>query len=185
MSDATVVTDETAEVPGTTESPEQEPSTESELVASYRRRQAGAEAARQAAEKKAAEADARVADMAKRLAQFEAQNRSAEDAERSEVARLQAQLEEANRRAEQAGRDAEARILDAKYPAARKELPEVTDEVRLAKFEAMLREDEVTEAQEPETRGANPPRSAGTKTTSKEMSSADIEAQLRSMATGW
>lgn len=132
--DATELENESQEAEGTEGSPEAEGTTESELVASYRKRQAGAEAARQTAERKARELEAK-------LAEYEAAHQTAEQADLSELARTQARLEAAERRAAEAEAKAEARILDARFPNARKELPEVTDEVRLARFEAMLAED--------------------------------------------
>jgi hypothetical protein len=58
-------------------------------------------------------------------------------------------LEAAERRAAEADAKAEARILDVKYPNARAKLPEITDEVRLAEFEALFARDS--------RRGVEPP----------------------------
>lgn len=111
-------------------------STPDELVASYRKRQAGAEAARQAAEARAAAAEAEAA-------KYRALVQTDEQKGLSELAATQARLEAAERRAAEAEDKANARILDARFPHARAELPEVTDEVKLAKFEAMLAEEAV------------------------------------------
>lgn len=131
-----------------------EGTTAAEQIASYKKRQAGAEAARQAAERKYTEAE-------KELAAFRAQSQTDAQKDLSELARLQEQLKAAEQRASEAEAKAAARILDAKYPNARAELPEVTDEVRLAKFEAMLKDDEPAESTGPKPQGANPKRDAG------------------------
>ena len=156
--------------------PEPTGSTPEELVASYRKRQAGAEAARQAAEAKAA-------DLAARLAKYEQEHQSAADKDLSELAATKARLEAAERRAQEAEAKAEARILDARFPNARKELPEVTDEVRLAKFEAMLAEDN---AEPPTPLRHNESKSGtGSTGTQKPRTSADIRAELESMPSPW
>lgn len=153
-------------------SPEPAGTDAAEQIASYRKRQAGAEAARQAAERKLAE-------MEKELSTYRAQNQTASEQELSELARLQERLQVAEARAAEAEAKAEARILDAKYPNARKELPEVTDEVRLAKFEAMLR-DEEPESTTPPRVGSNPQRAQAPVTKSlDDMTSKEIEAYLK------
>lgn len=130
--DATQQADESQSGEGTQDgSPDQTGTDAAAQIASYRKRQAGAEAARQAAEKKAA-------DLQAKLEAYEATNRSASDKELADVAKLQERLAAAEQKAAEAEAKANARVLDAKYPNARKELPEVTDEVRLSKFEAML-----------------------------------------------
>lgn len=167
------------EGPSETTTPDQKGTDPQELIASYRKRQAGAEAARQAAERKLADAE-------RELEAFRAKNRTAEDTELSELARLKAKVEDAERRASEAEAKAEARILDARFPNARKELPEVTDEVRLAKFEAMLK-DEEPEAEEPPTPVSNngSRTAAGGVKPAKEETSADILAKLRTMPVPW
>jgi len=154
-----------------TPSPEEQGTDYTALIASARKRQAGAEAARQAAEAKAKELE-------QKLAKYEKEHQSTEDKERTELATLQAKLAAAEERAAQAEAKAEARILDAKYPLARKELPEVTDEVRLAKFEAMLREPE--EPESPTPIGVTGPRT-GPNPSAKEESFEDVMNKFRKM----
>lgn len=139
-------------------------------IANLRKRQAGADAARAVAERELAEAR-------KQLAAYQAKEREAQDAGLSETAKLQARVEAAERRAAEAEKAAEARVLDKLYPNARKELPEVTDEVRLAKFEAMLKESEA----EPETdtpRAMRAPKNSSSAPASQP-SSKDIFAGLK------
>jgi len=100
-------------------------------IASARKRQAGAEAARQAAVARATELEAK-------LAKYETANQTAAEKDMTDLARQTARAEAAEKKAAEAEEKATARILDARFPNARKELPELTDEVRLAKFEAML-----------------------------------------------
>lgn len=145
-------------------------------IASYRKRQAGAEAARQIAEKKAADLEAE-------LTKYREANQSAAEKELSELAATKARLEAAEQRAAQAEAKAEARILDAKYPNARKELPEVVDEAKLAKIEALL-------ADEEEDPVPTPLRHNGTKTSApgtpaKEETAADVEARLLATPVPW
>ena len=158
-------------------SPEEKGTDSAELIASYRKRQAGAEAARQVAEKKFADAETE-------LKAYRAKDQTASEKDLTELATLQANLKVAEQRAAEAEAKADARILDAKYPAARKELPEVTDEVRLAKFEAMLKEDEVVEP--PTPRSNNAPRTAsGGGAAAKPKTSADVLATLKTQGNPW
>jgi membrane protein involved in colicin uptake len=160
-----------------TGTPTQTGSTPDELVASYRKRQAGAEAARQAAEAKAA-------DLAARLAKYEQEHQSAADKDLSELAATKARLEDAEKRAAEAEAKAEARVLDAKFPNARKELPEVTDPVRLAKFEAMLADGD--EPPTPLRHNESKTSSTGSRQARPE-TAADIRARLEAMPLpeGW
>ena len=161
---------------GTEGSPQDQGTDVAVQIANARKRQAGAEAARQAAERKLADAE-------KELAAFRAQNQTASEKDLSELATAQERLKAAEQRAAEAEAKAEARILDATYPHARKELPEVTDEVRLAKFEAMLREDDSED--EPPT----PRRSNGTRATGngkpKERTIEDLEAEILATQVPW
>lgn len=113
-------------------------------LASMRKRQAGSEAARRKAEEKAAA-------LQKELDALRASQPAGPADGNSEVDWLKGELAKAQEAAKSADQKAEARILDAKYPNARKELPEVTDEVRLAKFEAMLADEEVASTPAPAT----------------------------------
>lgn len=173
--DATTQGGTTPEGDGSEGTQTQTGSTPEDLVASYRKRQAGAEAARQAAEAKAKELEAE-------LSKYRTAAQTDAEKELSELAATKARLEAAERRAAEAETKAEARILDAKYPNARKELPEVTDEVRLAKFEALLAEG-VPPAEPPTPGRHNEARSqqgeAGTQ--KRKESVADIRARLESM----
>lgn len=176
--DATTQASESSEAPVTETSPEPESTPTAEQTASkqiddYRKRQAGAEAARQGAEKKLAE-------QTKELEAYRAASRSADDAKLATEAGLQERIAQLTKERDEAATKAEARILDAKFPNARAELPEVTDEVRLAKFEAMLAEPAETPA--PTTLGANPPR---TPTNQTEDTSHDIAQRLKAMTPPW
>jgi hypothetical protein len=157
------------------ETPKPEGSTSDELVASYRKRQAGAEAARAAAEAKAAEYE-------KELAKYRKAAQTDEQKDLSELARMQANLEAAERRAAEAETKAEAKVLDARFPNARKELPEVTDEVRLAKFEALLADD----SDEPPTPQRHNESKPNPQSEDKKPESVkDLEARLIATPLGW
>lgn len=145
-------------------------------IALARKRQAGAEAARQQAEKEAKELRAK-------LEQYEAANRTAADKDLADNAKLQERLAAAERRAEEAERKAEGRILDVKYPNARKELPEITDEVRLAKLEALLSDDGVKEPPTPQNPNESNRAAAGDATAQspKPETSEDIKARLKAL----
>jgi hypothetical protein len=161
------------------QTPEQKGSNPDELVASYRRRQAGAEAARQAAEARATAAEAKVRE-------YEAKHQTAEQAELSETARLQANLEAAERRAEEAEAKATARVLDARFPNARRELPEVTDEVKLARFEAMLADQDPTSVEPPDPMQHNEAKPQA-KPAAKKETLEELEARVLATAVpeGW
>ena len=179
------MTDDATEQTSTSPEPEGTPAEGSQTaegtdyaaqVASYRKRQAGAEAARQVAEQKLVDAE-------KALSAYRAKDQTAAQAEAGELATLKANLEAAEKRASEAEAKAEARILDAKYPNARKELPEVADEVRLAKFEAMLREDD-SEDEPPTPRRNSAARTVGDGRAAKP-TIADLEAQILATKVPW
>lgn len=107
------------------------PSPEVDQVALARKRQAGAEAARQEAARQLKIAQ-------ERLAKYEEQERTVDQQKAADIATLQERLAAAEAKAAQAEAKANERILDVKYPNARAKLPELTDEVRLAEFEALL-----------------------------------------------
>ena len=171
-------TETTVDGEGSETTPDQKPSGDADPIALARKRQAGAEAARQKAQEEASE-------LRKRLEVFEAANRSASDKDLADNAKLQERLAAAEARAEQAEAAANTRILDALYPAARKELPEVTDEVRLAKFEALLADPDIEVKTPPPPQNPNESNRAasGDATASKpaEKSSADVLAELKAM----
>jgi len=173
--DATDTTGTSPETEGTEASPETKDTDYAALVASARKRQAGAEAARQAAEAKYAAAE-------KELLAFRAKNQTDAQKDLSELARLQEQLKSAEARAAEAEAKAEAKILDARFPNARKELPEITDEVRLAKYEAMLADP--GDPEPPTPRGVNGPRTPGG-SEAKPPTADDMVAKLRTMGNPW
>ena len=177
--DATGTASASPDPKGTPEegSPETTSTDSAELVASYKRRQAGAEAARQVAEQKLKDAE-------KALSAYRAKDQTVAETEAGELATLKANLATANERAAAAEAKADARILDARFPNARKELPEVTDEVKLAKFEAMLKEDETPEP--PTPRSNNAPRTAsGGGAAAKPKTSDDVLAELKLQGNPW
>lgn len=180
MSDTDATTDEvtTPEGEGSETTPKAgEVSDAADQIASYRRRQAGAEAARQIAEKKAKDLEAE-------LTKYREASQSEADKELSELAATKARLEAAEQKAAEAEAKAEARILDHKYPHARKELPEVTDEAKLAKIEALLADDEDPDPGTPlrhnETKTGAPKGDPA-----KEKTAADVEAELLATPIPW
>lgn len=179
--DATAVADvspETTDSEAEAQTPEKPATDPAELIASARKRQAGAEAARQEAERKAAALETEVAAL-------RAKTQTAEQREAQDLATLQERLRVAEEKAAQADARVAAAYLDAKFPNARKELPEVTDEVRLAKFEAMLA-DEPYEAPTPQT--PNAPKASSQPAKQKERTKDDVLADLdalRGQDLGW
>lgn len=137
-------TDETLEGEGSEGTPDQTASNGTDEVALARRRQAGAEAARQAAEARAAEAQ-------RRLDEVLGAQRSAEEAQIADAAGWKAKFEAEKARADEAEAKANLRILDAKFPLARTKFGEITDEVKLAELEVLLKVDEVEAAAKPPT----------------------------------
>ena len=166
---------------GTEGSPEQKPTTEQDPVALARKRQAGAEAARQEATRQLAEAQAK-------LAKYEAADRDADQTKAADIATLQAKLEAAEKRAADADATAHAKILDIKFPNARAKLPEITDEVRLAEFEALFAETTVEgEPPAPQNPNASNRAASGSAVGTKpaEETSEDIKARLKAMTPSW
>ena len=141
-------------------------------VATWRKRQQGEALAKQAAVEKATALE-------KELAKYRQAEQEQRETGLTEQAKLEQRLEVAERRAAEAEKASEARYLDRVYPNARKELPEVTDEVRLAKFEAMLRDSGEPATDTP--RAMRAPRDASP-STAKEATSKDILAKLKTMA---
>ena len=149
--DATITTPETPPGMGSQAgSPDTEASDESESVASYRRRQAGAEAARQEAVRRAEAAERERDDLRRQVAERANAGKSESDV-------MAERLAAAERRAEEAEQRANERVLNARFPAARGKFPEVIDEVKLAELEALLAEDDGGAAP-PTPRGNNGPR---------------------------
>jgi hypothetical protein len=170
MSDANDKTETTPEDEGSDESqtPDPKVSTPDELSLA-RKRQAGAEAARQAAEAKAAEYE-------RELAKYRQAAQTDEQKDLSEVARLQANLEAAERRAAEAEAKADARILDSRFPQAREKFPEITDEVRLAELQAFYAE-EVEDTEPPAPLRHNEAKDQG-KPATKAPTLEEIEARV-------
>jgi hypothetical protein len=93
-------------------------------------------------------------------------------------------LEAAEKRAADADSIANQKILDVKFPNARARLPEITDEVRLAEFEALFAEvPEDPEPPAPQNPNASNRAASGDATASqpKEETSQDILARLKAM----
>lgn len=177
MNDATDELETSSDSEGSEGTPETRTTNPADEIASYRKRQAGAEAARQAAEAKAREYEAE-------LAKYRAAAQTEEQKDLSELAREKALREQAEERAATAEAKAQAKILDARFPNARAELPEVTDEVRLAKFEAMLAGD--PDPGTPERHNESRSSSTGTRE-AKEETAAEVKARLlvTPLPTGW
>ncbi len=170
--------DESAEAESTEESSEQKPTNTQDPLTLARKRQAGAEAARQEAARQLAEAQAK-------LEKYEAADRDADQQKAADIATLQAKLEAAEKRAADADNIANAKILDVKYPNARARLPEITDEVRLAEFEQLFAESNPAEGNEPPTpqnpNASNRAASAVVTNAKPEESSQDILARLKAL----
>lgn len=158
---------------------EQDSQTPDELT-TWRRRAEAAEK-RQSSEAAAkAEAQRQLAEYRQKLAAYETAEQQAKTAEMTAEARLQAQLDAEKRRADEAEAKATARYLDRVYPGARKEYPEITDEVRLAKLEALLSGNGTNGEAEAEaaTRAMRAPRTT-TAVPADQESSKDIFARLK------
>jgi len=166
---------------GSTETPDPTATPAVDQLALARKRQAGAEAARQEAARQLTDAQAK-------LAKYEAADRDADQTKAADIATLQARLEAAEKRASQAEVTANGKILDVKYPNARAQLPEITDEVRLAYFEAMFAETPVEgEPPTPQNPNASNRAASGSAvgTTVKPDTSEDIKARLKTMTPDW
>jgi hypothetical protein len=166
-----------SEVEGSEGTPEQKTTPEQDPLALARKRQAGAEAARQEAARQLTAANAR-------LAEYEAKDRTADQSKAADLATLQERLDAAEKRATQAEANAQSKILDVKYPNARAQLPEITDEVRLAYFEQMFAETpEGTEPPAPQNPNASNRAASGDATNRQpvEEKSEDILARLKAM----
>lgn len=166
--------DESPEAEGSESSPKTKGTPEQDPIALMRKRQAGAEAARQEAARQLVEVQAK-------LEKYESADRTADQNKAADIATLQAKLEFAEKRAAEADVRAEARVLDVKYPNARKQLPEITDEVRLAYFEQVLGGDDeiVPPPQNPNESNRVASGDPGSKP--KAESSEDILARLKGM----
>lgn len=176
--DATATPDPSQTPEGTPAgSPEDEGTDTAAQIASARKRQAGAEAARLVAVKQAK-------DLQIELDAIKATTRTGAEAEAVTVATLTEQLRVAKETIAGSEARTAAALLDVKYPNARTELPEVTDEVRLAKFEALLADDPEPVA----PRRPNGPQNAANGAADADKpaeTSADIEKRLRKMTLPW
>jgi len=170
----------TPEGEGSDTTPTQTASVEVDPIVLARKRQAGAEAARQEAARQLAAAQ-------KRLAEYEAKDRDTDQQKAADIATLQERLAAAEAKAEQAEAKAQARILDIKYPNARAKLPEITDEVRLAEFEALFAEPADVTPPAPQNPNESNRIASGDATARKpaEETSEDILARLKTMTPGW
>jgi hypothetical protein len=147
--------------------------TEADVADTWRKRQAGADAARVVAEAKAAALEVE-------NAKYRAADLERQQVGLSETAVLQARVEAAEKKAAEAEKAAEAKVLNKLYPTARAEFPEVTDEARLAKLEAMLSDS----GPAPETdtpRAMRAPKSASQGAQQNTKSVKDLEAELAAM----
>lgn len=179
MADATNPTDPTPPADGSapdegdqTQTPAG--STPEEQIASARRRQAGAEAARQEAARQLAIAQAEN----QRLL---ALTQTAAGKEQDALTASEARAAAAEKRADEAESKANNRILDARFPTARKDYPEVTDEVKLARLEAMLSDGVPAAGDPPKPLGNNPSRGANPAVDAKPETPEDILARLATM----
>lgn len=162
---------------GSTETPDPKATTEQDPLALARKRQAGAEAARQEAARQLAEAN-------KELETYRSKDRDADQTKAADIATLQAKLDAAEKRAAEADSNANGKILDIKYPNARAKLPEISDEVRLAEFEALFAEvPEGKEPPAPQNPNASNRAASGDATAKPDAgeSSQDILARLKAM----
>lgn len=157
-----------------TEDPTAAPaSTPSELELA-RRRQAGAEKARQEAEKQRDEA-VRLAESLKAGIPADQQPVDMKALLKQAKDELKAEFEaEYSKKAE----TLTAQALDARFPAARAKFPSVTDAVQLAELEAVFGE----AADPPTPVGNNQARGAGTGAKNPEdMTSAELQAYMRTL----
>lgn len=146
--------------------------TPEEIEATWRKRQAGADAAKAVAERERDE-------LKTRLAKYEQAENEAKLKDMTAEARLQAELAEAKRRADEAEAAAEAKVLNKLYPKAREKFPEIRDESRLAELEALYAEP-AAGAEPADARSMRAPKTPSA-SSPKEETSADIEARLAKM----
>jgi hypothetical protein len=164
--------EESQESEAADEAPEQEGTPTPDPEATWRKRLNGQTAA---TNKAIAERD----ELRQRLAAYEAKEREAQMADLSETERLKAEKADAERRAQEAEQKAEDKYLDRVYPNARKDFPEIRDEVRLAKLEAAFSESEPEETGSP--RSMRAPKAAPNNKAPHEKTIAELEADLKTM----
>lgn len=157
---------------GTPNQPEPNQPTEVELA---RRRQAGAEKARQEAEAQLAAAKAEL-DRARSAKPGEAPAFDPDAFAKSLRAELRKEFdEELNKRTAAV----EGRALDAKFPVARAKFPEVTDPVKLAELEGFFGSDTTPETPKPV--GNNPARGTEGGKNIEDMTSKELQAYMRTL----
>lgn len=167
--DATVVEEDGSQEPeGSATTPEAPATQAPDELALARRRQAGADLARQTAEKQRDEA----------VAELAALKGSTQTKEVTDAATLKEQLREANERIANADADKAKAILDIKFPTARGKFPEITDEVRLAELEGFFGDE--PDQGSPTPRQHNASKSTG-QPAPREKTADDIEAELLAM----
>lgn len=158
--------------PEGTESEETQDPT-AKVIEDYRRRQAGAEKARQEAE--------RVKEQALReLEELKSSRKTTKEPDAGpdiEALKRELQADFDRKLAEQVAK-AQGDALDARFPAARAKFPEVTDTVKLAELEAFYGEPET-----PRPIGNNPPK--GTQTGDRnieDLTSAELQARIKGLS---
>lgn len=172
--DATVVEEDGSQEPEGSETTPEAPVTQApDELALARRRQAGADSARKAAE---TQRDAALAELATLKG-------VTTTTEATDAATLKEQLRIANETIAGAAADKAAAILDIKFPTARGKFPEITDEVRLAELEGFF-------GDAPDQGAPTPRQHNASKTTgqpaAREKTADDIEAELLAMPVpGW
>lgn len=172
--DAVVVEEGSQEPEGSATTPEAPATQAPDELALARRRQAGADSARKAAE---TQRDAALAELATLKG-------ASTTTEATDAATLKEQLREANLKIEAAGADKAAAILDIKFPTARAKFPAITDEVQLAELEGFYA-DAAPEQGSPTPRQHNASKTTG-QPVPREKTADDIEAELMAMTVpGW
>lgn len=164
-------TEETAPETGTEPEETQDPT--AKVIEDYRKRQAGAEKARQEAERRE---KAALAELEELRGQRKTQKQP-ETGPDIESVRRELQAEYEAKLAEQVAK-AQGDALDARFPAARAKFPEVTDTVKLAELEAFYAEPET-----PKPIGNNPPKATQTGVKNiEDMTSAELQAHIKGLS---
>ncbi len=179
MSDTDDALETTPEAEGSETTPEAEGSDPAAALALARKRQGGAENARQIAEAKAAALE-------KELAGYREANQTAAEKDLTELAKAQARAEAAEKRAQEAETAANAKVLDKLYPEARAKFPEITDEVRLAELQVFYAKEAPFTPPTPMRHNESKTSAAGARKPA-ERTAADVKAELLAMPLpeGW
>ena len=171
MADETETTAPVAEAEATEQvAEEQVEDPTAKVIEDYRKRQAGAEKARQEAERREKAALAE-------LEELRSSKTKAPDATPDlDTLKRELQADFDRKLAEQVAK-AQGDALDARFPVARARFPEVTDTVKLAELEGFFGEPET-----PRPVGNNPPAATQTGTKNiEDMTSAEIQAAIKGM----